>query len=192
VMSASLGVNQYRQVATGFMMTKLKHQIKLSIEEVVEEEETLFDAQAGHSAEVAAIHYAKSQFSFKHVDSVMLQHFFKCSVEWQTLLGESSVRLCGIYTPRNGNSDNCVPGISPQSSVSSNLLTSLTASLPEPTSTTATQLPAAMPQPSSPALNASSANLSARDVQVIVDMEINEYKRTKTVMTQACKYGASI
>jgi hypothetical protein len=96
VTSASIGINQYRQVAAGFMMTKLKHQIKLSIEEVVEEEETFFDAQAGHSAEVAAMHYAKSQFSFKHVDSVMLQHFFKCSVEWQTLLGESSLRLCRI------------------------------------------------------------------------------------------------
>jgi hypothetical protein len=88
VMGVSIGVNQYRQVAIAFMTTKLKHQIKLSIEEVVEEDETLFDAQAGHSAEVAAMHYAKSQFSFKHVDSVMLQHFFKCSVEWQTLLGE--------------------------------------------------------------------------------------------------------
>jgi hypothetical protein len=88
-MGFSLGVNQYRHVAIGFMETRLKHQVKLSLQAVIEEEDqTLFDAQAGHSAAVAAKHYAVSQYDFKSVTSIQLQHFAKCSAEWQLLLGK--------------------------------------------------------------------------------------------------------
>jgi hypothetical protein len=81
------GLNEYRQLATAFMNAKLKHKIALSVEEVIEDDDTLFDAQAGHSTQIAQAHYAKSQYGFKSIDSIVLENFFKCSVEWQGLLG---------------------------------------------------------------------------------------------------------
>ena len=69
------------------MNAKLKHKITLSVEDITQDDENLFDAQAGHSTQIAQAHYAKSQYGFKNIDSIVLENFFKCSVEWQGLLG---------------------------------------------------------------------------------------------------------
>jgi hypothetical protein len=95
-MGPSIGVNQHRHVAIGFMRAKLQMKIATGIDEVVEEENELdvFDAQAGHSSEVA-VNYARSHFDFKSLSSEMVQEFLKCSAQWQNLLGELKGKGCG-------------------------------------------------------------------------------------------------
>jgi hypothetical protein len=94
VMGVSIGVSLYRHVAIGFMRAKLQMKIATGIDEVFEEEQELdlFDAQAGHSSQVAA-NYARSQFDFKSLSSDLVQEFLRCSVEWQMLLGKE--KGCG-------------------------------------------------------------------------------------------------
>ena len=87
IMQVPFGLNEYRQLATAFMNAKLNHKITLSVDEITQDDDALFDAQAGHSTQIAQAYYAKSQYGFKSIDSIVLENFFKCSVEWQGLLG---------------------------------------------------------------------------------------------------------
>jgi hypothetical protein len=87
-LQVSIGLNEYRQLATAFMNAKLNHKIALTLDEVIQDDVNLFDAQAGHSTQVAHAHYGKSQYAYKSIDSLVLENFFKCSVEWQVLLGK--------------------------------------------------------------------------------------------------------
>jgi hypothetical protein len=46
------------------MNAKLKHKITLSVDEITQDNDALFDAKAGHSTQIAQDHYAKSQYRF--------------------------------------------------------------------------------------------------------------------------------
>jgi hypothetical protein len=48
-LQVSIGLNEYRQLATAFMNAKLNHKIALTLDEVIQDDVNLFDAQAGHS-----------------------------------------------------------------------------------------------------------------------------------------------
>jgi hypothetical protein len=77
------------------MNGKLNHKITLSMDEISQDDEdALFDTQDAYSNQIAQAHYAKSQYGFKSIHSIVLENFFKCSVEWHGWLGMYSTILC--------------------------------------------------------------------------------------------------
>jgi len=89
-----LGIREYRQVATAFMEQHLRYKVDDG-----QEEENIFNLQAGHGGRTTNLRYAVATGDSRIITRSAMHQFFIASGKWSALLRNRST---GVEVPMNG------------------------------------------------------------------------------------------